>query len=193
MVNLRNHSSRVFNIITAVILTALCLLLAQLTKINFHKLELPKDKPEFSATGISASVYESNGDTLYYVVAESALQFPDDDKIHFSNLTFKAYDKTTNLLAQKLTSANGWIDTKNSTAFLADAVNMANIASTEDKNIILDTSNVSIDTASKLISTKENIKATQGNSILTGSGAKFNYESQFLTIESRVKVIYVTN
>jgi LPS export ABC transporter protein LptC len=171
----------------------LCLLLAELTTINFHKLELPKDKPEFFATGITANIYESNGGTLYHVIAESAQQYPDSDKVIFSNLTFNAFDKTTKKLAQQLTSADGWVDTKNKNAFLGNNVKMVNLAKLESENIILNTHNVNIDTENKMISTAADIKAVQGQSVLTGVGASFNYESQFLTIKSKVKIIYVTN
>ncbi len=193
MINLRNHSSKVFNVVTAVILTGLCLLLAQLTQINFHKLELPKDKPEFFATGVSASIYESNGEVLYHVVAESAVQFPDDEKISFFNMVFNAYDKQTNKLAQQLFSKDGWIDTESKSAFLGRDVKMLNISSLESRNITLTTHDVNIDTQHKLISTKSMIQANQGQSVLTGIGATFDYDRQFLTIESRVRITYVTN
>ena len=76
---------------------------------------------------------------------------------------------------------------------MGNNVKMVNLAKLESENIILNTHNVNIDTENKMISTAADIKAVQGQSVLTGVGASFNYESQFLTIKSKVKIIYVTN
>ena len=61
MFRLKYQSSRLFNILTAIILSALCVLFNALTKIDFHKLELPKNKPEYSATNFQANLYTPQG------------------------------------------------------------------------------------------------------------------------------------
>ena len=85
MLKLKHHSSRLFNVLTIVILTVLCLLLGHLTKINFHRLELPKDKPEFSSTGVIATLFSPTGALLYKVAAESGFEYPDNTKIFLIN------------------------------------------------------------------------------------------------------------
>lgn len=191
MFGLKYQSSKLFNLITAIILSVLCLLLAELTKIDFHKMELPKDKPVFSATGISANLYESNGHLLYDVYAESGVQFPDSSVIELREITVKSYVESTGELSQQLTSNDGWIDTKTSKAFLGESV-VITVMSKDPKQIIhAYTRDVNIDALTKKVVTVAPIRATQGQSVLTGIGVSLDYDKQFLTIESNVKVIYV--
>ncbi|MDD3266167.1 MAG: LPS export ABC transporter periplasmic protein LptC [Burkholderiales bacterium] len=189
---LKAKSSHLFNFFTGLVLSILCLLLNYLTHIDFKKLSLPKDKPAFSATGINASLYESNGVMLYDFMAESGTEFPDSNVINLSYLTVKSFDKDKSNLTQQLTSNNGWVDTKTSQAFLGDNVVITIFNVDPSQNIIIKTKNVSIDSHAKVANTSEKIQATQGKSILTGNGVKVDYDKQILTIESNVKVIYVT-
>lgn len=191
MFGLKYQSSKLFNLITAIILSVLCLLLEELTRINFHRMDLPKDKPVFSATGISASLYESNGHLLYNVYAESGNQFPDSSVIELHQITVKSYVESTGDLSQQLMSNDGWIDTKTSTAFLGESVEIM-VMSKDPKQIIRAyTHDVNIDATTKKVVTSAPIRATQGQSVLTGVGVNLDYDKQFLTIESNVKVIYV--
>lgn len=193
MFNLRYQSSRLFNILTAVILCVLCVLLNVLTRINFHKLELPKDKPEFSATGIEASLYESSGLLLYDVVAESGIEFPDSDKISLKKITVNAYNESNSALNQKLTSDDGWIDTQSAQAFLGENVKIVSYNPDPNQVIYVYTKDVTINSITKKATTSSPIRATQGKSVLTGNGVSLDYDKQFLIIESNVKVIYVTH
>lgn len=189
---LKAKSSHLFNFFTGLVLTILCLLLNYLTHIDFQKLSLPKDKPAFAATGINASLYESNGSMLYDFIAESGTQFPDSNVINLSYLTVKSFDENKNNLTQQLTSDDGWVDTKTSHAFLGNNV-VITIFNPDPKQIIkIYTKNISIDAHAKVAYTNQKIQATQGKSILTGNGVKVDYDKQLLTIESNVKVIYVT-
>lgn len=188
---LKAKSSHLFNFFTGLVLAILCLLLNYLTHINFKKLSLPKDKPAFAATGINASLYESDGTMLYDFNAESGTQYPDSDVINLTNLTVKSFDKAKNTLTQQLTSNDGWVDTKTSQAFLGSNVVITIFNVDPSQAIKINTQNISIDAHAKVAHTNEKIQATQGKSVLTGNGVKVDYDKQILTIESNVKVIYV--
>lgn len=188
---LKARASHLFNFFTGLVLAILCVLLNYLTHIDFKKISLPKDKPAFAATGINASLYESNGTMLYDFMAESGTQFPDSSVINLSNLIIKSFDKDKNILAQQLTGNNGWVDTKTSQAFLGESVVITIFNPDPTQTIKINTKNISIDGHAKLAHTVEQVRAVQGKSILTGNGVKVDYDKQILTIESNVKVIYV--
>jgi len=80
------YSSKSFQFFAIIIIASLCLLLDTLTRINFNKIELPKNSPEYNAEGISGGVYNKSGKLLYSLKSKFAWQFPDDKKIYMKNL-----------------------------------------------------------------------------------------------------------
>lgn len=193
MFKLKYQSSRIFNTITVIVLSGLCLLLNSLTQINFHKLLLPNDKPEFSATGIAANLYAPDGARLYRLLAESGNQFPERSQIGLTNLTMQAFNESTGELAQQLTSNDGWVDSKTTLAYLGESVLIVSFDKDPQKAIQVYTKQVNINGATKFANSSAPIRAIQGKSIMTGIGFSLDYNKKFLTIESNVKVIYVTN
>lgn len=191
MISFKHQSSKIFNLFTGLILSLLCILLGKLTEIDFHKIELPKDKPEFFATGIVANLFDAHGDALYKISAESGTEFPDSSTIHLQQIKFEAFDESTNLITQQLTSKNGWVDTQKSLAFLGESVNITSFDKDPKQNIYIYTRDVTIDSVNKMATTSAPIRATQGSSVLTGIGVKLDYDKQIITIESNVKVVYV--
>lgn len=193
MFKLKYQSSRIFNTITVIVLTGLCLLLNSLTQINFHKLLLPNDKPEFSATGIDANLYTPDGARLYRLLAESGSQFPERSRIGLTNLTMQAFNESTGELAQQLTSNDGWVDSKTTLGYLGESVLIVSFDKDPQKSIQVYTKQVNINGTTKFANSSAPIRAIQGKSIMTGIGFSLDYNKKFLTIESNVKVIYVTN
>lgn len=193
MVKLKYQSSRIFNVITVIVLTGLCILLNSLTKINFHKLLLPTDKPEFSATGIDANMYAPDGSRLYRLLAESGSQFPDSSRIGLNHLTMQTFNESNGVLAQQLNSNDGWVDSKTTLGYLGESVVITSFDKDPAKLIQVYTKEVHIDGKSRFANSSAPIRAIQGKSILTGIGFSLDYTKKFLTIESNVKVIYVTN
>ena len=110
MFKLKYQSSRLFNALTVIILSGLCVLLNSLTRIDFHKLELPKNKPEYSATNFQANLYTPKGILVYQVSAESGTQFPNSNRIMMTDLILQAFNESTTQIAQQLTSKDGWLD-----------------------------------------------------------------------------------
>ncbi len=193
MSKLKYQSSRLFNLFTVIVLTCLCLLLNFLTKIDFHKLELPKDKPEFSATGIVADLYDPEGRHLYKVLAESGTRFPEGSQISLNKLDFQAFNESTGLLSQQLTSKNGWLDPESALGYLGESVVITSYDNDPQKIIKVYTHDVVINSKNKTAQSSAPILAVQGKSTLTGVGFHLDYDKKFLVIESNVKVVYVTN
>ena len=190
MFRLKYQSSRLFNILTVIILSALCVLLNVLTRIDFHKLELPKNKPEYSATDFQANLYTPQGVLIYQVSAESGIQFPDSNRIVMQNLTLQTFNESTTQIAQQLTSKDGWLDNQTLLGFLGESVIITFFESVPSQNINVYTKNVNINGKTKFANSSAPIRAVQGKSVLTGMGFSVDYDKKLLVIESNVKVIY---
>ena len=190
MCRLKYQSSRLFNVLTVIILSALCVLLNALTKIDFHKLELPKNKPEYSATNFQANLYTPKGVLIYQVSAESGTQFPDSNRIMMQDLTLQTFNESTTQIAQQLTSKDGWLDNQSLLGFLGESVVITFFESVPAQNINVYTRNVNINGKTKFANSSAPIRATQGKSILTGMGFSVDYDKKLLVIESNVKVVY---
>ncbi len=188
---LKYQSSRLFNLLTVIILALLCILLNYLTRIDFHRIELPKDKPEFSSTGIEANLYSKDGKLLYRALAESGLQYPDNSKVFLYNLNMLAFSESTSLLQERLTSNDGWIDTGSSLGYLGESVALT-VNNIDPKYIInAHTRHVHLDAKKQFIYSSESILATRGKSVMTGNGFSVDYLRKIMTIESNVKIVYV--
>lgn len=190
MFRLKYQSSRLFNILTAILLSGLCLLLNELTKIDFHRLELPKDKPEFATTGIEANLFNPQGVLLYRVSAATGKQFPDSNKIVMSDIVMQGFGESDTLLHEQITSEDGWLDTKTSIGFLGESVIMTMTNPNPKQIVRVYTKDININGLTKYANSSAPVRATQGKSVLTGVGFTFDYEKKYLTIESHVKVIY---
>ncbi len=188
---LKYQSSRLFNVFTLIILTALCFLLNSLTQIDFHHLELPKNKPEFLAKIFTANLYTPTGQRLYQVTAESGLQFPATNRIDLTKLKLQSFESATGALAQELTSNDGWLDPKTTLAFLGESVAITVMNKNPEQIIHIFTRQVYIDGTTKVAKSAAPLLARQGKSVLTGIGFTVDYSKQLLTIESAVKIIYI--
>ena len=190
MLKFKYQSSRLFNLMTVIILSLLCVLLNYLTRIDFHRLQLPKNKPEFASSGILANLFSKNGKLLYRAMAESGLQYPDSSKIFLSNLNMQAFSESTELLQEKLTSNDGWLDTANSLGFLGESV-VLTVSNVDPQYIInVYTRHVNLDAKRQLAYSSAPVRATRGKSVMTGIGFNVDYTKKLLTIESNVKIVY---
>jgi|LauGreDrversion4_2_1035121.scaffolds.fasta_scaffold199989_3 LPS export ABC transporter protein LptC len=190
MFKLKYQSSRLFNALTVIILSGLCVLLNSLTRIDFHKLELPKNKPEYSATNFQANLYTPKGILVYQVSAESGTQFPNSNRIMMTDLILQAFNESTTQIAQQLTSKDGWLDNQSLLGFLGESVVITFFESVSAQNINVYTKNVNINGKTKFANSSAPIRAVQGKSVLTGIGFSVDYDKKLLVIESNVKVVY---
>lgn len=190
MFHIKHHSSRLFNILTIVILAGLCMLLGELTKIDFHKMELPKNKPEFAATGFEASMYNPQGALMYRFDAATGNQFPDSSRILMKTIVVQGYSESDASLREQVTSNDGWLDTKSSLGFLGESV-VLTLSNPDPKQVVrVYTRNVNLNANKKTAASSEPLRAVQNKSVLTGIGFHVDYESKILIVESNVKVIY---
>lgn len=185
------YSSRAFTLFAMIIMGVLCLLLDTLTRINFNKIELPKNSPEYNARMVNGSVYNKAGKLLYNLTSNTAWQFPEDKRIYMQDLEIKLYNESNNEVKYDLTSDDGWVNHTEKLGFLG--VNTVLVM--EDKNPSKITriygSGIDLDMNQNLFKSNEDVKATQGESVLTGHGFSYDRDKQFLTINSRVRITYI--
>jgi LPS export ABC transporter protein LptC len=153
-------------------------------------LELPKNKPEFSATGFTAKLYNRQGTLIYSFYAESGNQFPDSNKIKMTKVILRTFAESTGLMQAQITSNDGWLDTKNSLAFLGESVVLLAPHSDPLQVVHVYTNNVLINGTTKIATSSAPVTALQGSSRMSGVGFRLDYTRQLLTIESNVKATY---
>ena len=190
MSKLKYQSSRLFNGLTVVILSLLCVLLNYLTRIDFHRLELPKNKPAYLATGIVANMYNSQGLLMYRMQAESARQFPDSSRISLNTVTMQVFSESDGLMLDQLTSNDGWLDNVSNRGFLGQNVVVSILNKDPQQTVNIYTKEVKLNGITRYAASSAPVRVTQGKSVLTGIGFTADYEKKFLTIESQVKVVY---
>lgn len=174
-----------------IVLSAMCLLLNHLTQIDFKKLKLFKDKPEFTAQGFEVKIFQPTGGLLYRVTAESGMQYPDDDKIHLYNFDIHEYSKQVLDLETVHVEANdGWLNEKDQTYFLGQNINLTINNADPKKVIVIKTKNVNIDGVKQIADNNDAFIASSDKSSLSGVGFTIDYKNQTLFVKSRVKVIY---
>jgi LPS export ABC transporter protein LptC len=190
MLKLKYQASRIFNLLTVIILSSLCVLLNYLTTIDFHRLELPKDKPEFSATGLHGTLYSPQGIMLYQINAESGNQFPDNSRIKLYKLNLTAYSESNGNALETLTSNNGWVDPVTAHGFLGESVVITVFNQDPLQVVTVYTKEVQLDGQKRYANSSAPIFAKQHKNTISGLGFSVDYAQQLLTIYSKVKVIY---
>lgn len=188
---IRYNSSRLFNLLTIIVLSCLCLLLNQLTQIDFNYINLAKNRPEFSATGVNIELFDPKGLQLYKVRAENGIQYPSSTKILLKKLQITEYNKSTGILNRTLFADDGWIDSKTEQGFLGENTKLVITDPDPNRNSTIYTKNIAIDWQRRYLSSNAPVRVVQGKNVLTGVGFSFDYEKQFITINSKVKIIYV--
>lgn len=184
------YSSKAFQFFAIVIMSLLCLLLDTLTRINFNRIELPKNSPEYNAIGVDGSVYSKTGKLLYNLTSNTAWQFPNDKRIYMSDINILVYNKNTDAVKYKLNSDDGWISPNEQLGFLGKKTQLN--VDDADKITTIYGENINLDLNKNVFVSKENIKAMQGKSIIMGRGFSYDRDKEYLIINSKVKVIYVS-
>ena len=184
------HSSKLFQFITLVVISGLCLLLDTLTKIHFNQAVLPKNSPEYSVIGADGSVYSKTGKLLYRFVGSNAWKYPKDKRIYLQNLKIYFYDKTTDQVNYQIQANNGWVDSDNKFGVLDKNVIATVIGKSSSPDITLYGNNVSMDLNKNLFMSNNDVKVIRSLSSLTAHGFSYNNDQKFLTLNSKVRVIY---
>lgn len=184
------YSSRAFTAFAVIIMGVLCLLLDTLTRINFNKIELPKNSPEYNAAGVNGSVYNKNGKLLYNLKSKTAWQFPEDNRIYMKILDIKQYEESSDAVKYDLTSDDGWVNHRDKLGYLGKNTKLVVTDKNLGKIISIYGSAVNLDLNKNIFDSKEDLRATQDKSVLTGHGFSYDKDRQFLEIMSKVRIIY---
>lgn len=185
------HSSKVFQFCAIIIISSLCVLLDTLTRIHFNKVDLPKNRPEYNAYGVDGSVFNQTGKILYRLVSKEAWEYPSDERIFLKKLNLYIYDKTSNVVKYQIISDDGWVNHDAKIGELGkNAVAIVN--NLEPKKVITIYGNdINLNLDKNLFTSSNDVKALQGQSVVTGHGFSYDSDREFLTLNSKVRVTYV--
>ncbi len=184
------YSSKAFQFFAISIISSLCLLLNSLTTINFHKMELPRTHPQYNAKGISGGVYARSGKLLYQVQSNEAWEFPEDDRIFLKGLKINMYNESSNVVDYSISSANGWINHVTKIGQLGESTVLQMTNADPLKVVTMYGKNINLDMNKNTFSSNEDAYATQGKGKVYTHGFSYNNNTHFLTLTSKVRVIY---
>jgi len=185
------HSSKVFQFFAIVIISSLCLLLDTLTEIHFNKVSLPKNHPEYNAAGVEGRVFNSQGKILYHIASDTAWEYPSDERIFLKKLDIFLYDESTSVVKYQVASDDGWLNHTSKVGYLGKNV-VAVVSNPEPHKVITMYGNkVAVDFAKKIFSSSEDVKVVKNASVVTAHGFTYDSNREFLTLNSKVKVVYV--
>ena len=184
------YSPRIFRFFTIIIMTTLCLLFNYLTQINFTRIELPKDKPEYNAKKAQANVYDKTGKLLYKMNSDTAWQYPKNDSLYMTNLNAIVYNESSDVMKYNLTSNDGWVNYNKKVGFLGQNAILIVNNPNPLQIIKIYGKNIDLNLNTNVFSSNEDVKAVQNNSVITGHGFIYEKNKEFLTINSKVRVIY---
>lgn len=184
------YSPRIFRFFTIVIMTSLCLLFNYLTQINFTHIELPKNKPEYNAKNAQAKVYDKTGKLMYKINSATAWQYPMNDSLYMTNLNTIVYNESSDVMKYNLSSNDGWINYNKKLGYLGQNAILVVNNLIPTQIITIYGKDVDLDLNTNIFKSNEDVKATQNNSTITGHGFTYDKNKEFLTINSKVRVIY---
>lgn len=197
----RYYSPRIFRFFTIIIMVVLCLILNTLTKINFNKMELPKNQPEYNATGAIGKIYNGTGQLMYQMMSGSAWKFPHDDRVYMQAIHAFVYTESTGAVKYEVTSNDGWVNFTAQIGLLGKN-SVLTVANKDPKQVIvIYGSQVHIDLTKNYIYSSEDVKAVEDKKVVSGHGFTYDVKTQFLKLggesvpagakpNAKVKVIY---
>ncbi len=186
----RHYSSKTFQFFAIIIISSLCVLLNSLTQINFNKINLPKNSPQYNAYGIDGSVYNKDGHLLFNLISNEGWEYPDDNNVFLHQLKLSMYNESSDQVKYIVTSDNGWINRITKVGKLGKNT-LATITDTDpEKTVIMYAENVDLDLDKQVFSSESDAHATQGKNVVYTHGFSYDNKKQFLVLNSKVKVIY---
>lgn len=179
----RYYSPRLFRVISTVLLVILCLLLNELTQINHNKYQLPKDEPEYTALGVSASLYSSiTGNLLYAVQGYKIWKYPINNKIYLTKFIAKMYDDKSTRVKYLMTGDDGWIDPNQQIGMVGLNAHLQVFDKDSAQEISIYGKEVYIDMNKHLVYSSQDVKAIDKNNTVSGHGFTYDYTTKFLNL-----------
>jgi LPS export ABC transporter protein LptC len=191
------HSPRVFRFFAIATMASLCLLFDILTRINFNRIELPKDQPEYNAVDVNARVYNKSGKLLYNLLSQTAWKYPNDERVFLTNPQLYMYNEQSDRMKYYLKSTTGWVNYTKKVGQLGAGTELTLKAgdggSGQDtkKDIKVYGKNINFNIDKNLFQSNDDVRAVQDKNIVTARGFSYDYNKQFLTLNSKVRITYV--
>lgn len=172
-------------------MASLCLLFDSLTKINFIKIDLPKDRPEYNADNARGVVYGKKGNVLYELNSKNVWQFPKNDKVFMANLHAKVHSESEpNIVKYDLTANDGWIDYNKSLGFLGTN-SVLTVYNPDPKQVItIYGKDINLDMAKNFFYSSEDVKAVRDSYTITGHGFTYDQNTGIFKMLSGVNINY---
>ncbi|TXH58668.1 MAG: LPS export ABC transporter periplasmic protein LptC [Bacteroidia bacterium] len=186
----RFYSPRYFRFFIVILLSLLCILLNSVTKINLYKMELPKDKPAYSAYGVVGSVYTKSGKLLYKLSSEEGWRYPDDERIYIKDYQGIIYDESSDLMKYQITGQDGWFNNNTHVAFLDKDIKVVVANKDPLKVATIYGSRIEVALDKKILKSREDVRAFQGKDAVYAHGFSYDDNTKILILESNVKIIY---
>lgn len=185
------HSSKLFQFITLIVISSLCLLLDSLTKIHFNRTQLPKNSPEYNVYGADVDVFSKSGKLIYRVSSDKAWKYPNDSKVYLTKVKIYFYAKGNDTVVYQINGDDGFVDPSNKVGRLGKNVVAVINSDNGVPKITFYGEQVKIDLNKNLFTSNEDIKVIRDKSIATAHGFSYDSDEEFLTLNSKVRVIYV--
>lgn len=185
MNNLYNTKSLQF--ITIFILSSLCIVLNYLTDFNLSLQSLPTNTPQYNMNKINATVYNKSGKLIYSFFATDGVSYTNNNKLYLTNIDFKSYFESSDVIEYHLSSDDGWIN-KDKVGFLGKNAHLYVFSNPKNTTHISGT-NIDIDLNTNIIKSKNKV-LIQNNNKLEGTGFVYNIKTGFLQLLSNIKINY---
>lgn len=181
------YNAKLLQFTTILILSSLCIVLNYLTKFNLTSQTLPANIPQYNVNGINAVVYNKNGKLTYSFLATSGVSYTNNNKLYLTNLDFKSYFESSNLVEYHLTSDDGWVN-RDKVGFLGKNAQLFVFSNPQNTTYISGT-NIDIDLNANTIKSKDKV-LIQNNNKLEGTGFIYNIKTGFLQLLSNIQINY---
>lgn len=167
------------------------MLLDTLTRIHFNKVDLPKNRPEYNAHGVDGLVFNKTGKRLYRLVSDEAWEYPSDERVFLKKLNLYVYSQSSDVVKYQINSDDGWVNHDTKLGLLGKNV-VTTVNNSEPKKVITIYGNdINLNLDKNLFTSNDDVKAVQGQSVVTSHGFSYDSDKEFLTLNSKVRVTYV--
>lgn len=181
------YNTKLLQFITILILSSLCIVLNYLTEFKISTQTLAPNIPQYNMQGINATVYNKNGKLTYSFFASDGISYTNNNRLYLTNLDFKSYFESSNLLEYHLTSNDGWLN-RDKVGFLGKNAQLYVFSNPKSTTHISGT-NIDIDLNNNMIKSKDKV-LIQNNNNLEGTGFIYNIKTGFLQLLSNIKINY---
>ncbi|GGY02643.1 LPS export ABC transporter periplasmic protein LptC [Paludibacterium paludis] len=179
---------KLFPVLLIVLMALLTFWLDQVSSITTIVRDLNPNRPEFSASGLTATRFDEHGQLYERLVAERAWQFPKQHDVYFDKgvLTLYRAGATDSVVKAE----TGHYNPRTRQGFFDRKVRMDKPAGAEGPASSVDTSAMSLDGDKGLLRSNRYVEMHHGNSVATGVGFTYDYRNKQLHLLSNARITY---